>query len=162
MVRYRASGAFVNTSPAVNLEWMFSYNSAENYWYHMGGGPAVNFSTAADTTTSLTYVAPTNAQEMSFPLSGDWLVALHSDLSNSVSNYTTGAAISYDIGAFGANDDWSVFTFKVDAGVRFGRPYYLHTGVVAGDKLKIRLRAVNAGTGRIAQRLINIVPFRVR
>lgn len=150
-----ATGALDNT------KWSFTFDASENYWYFTGGAPLVSFVAGGDSTVSGSYVAPGIVQEITLPLSGDYAVSLSANLNNATVG--DGSACSYDIGGVGATDAWALVAI-VGGGTwngLVGRPAYLHTGVLATNKIALRIKAFTGGTAIVANRLINVLPVRV-
>lgn len=158
VIRYQALATA--SGATADVWWTLTYDAASAYWY-VQGPPLAKFVTTGDTTASLTYVAVGTVQEVVLPFAGDYYVALSSNVnSNTVGD---GCLASYAAGSTVASDAWAVGTYT--GGTTFngvsGRPYYLHTGLLAADKIAFRARAVTGGTATVANRLINVLPLRV-
>ncbi len=150
-----------NSGAASDVRWNFQYDVAAGYWYFIGGAPYVSFVAAGDTTTNTAYVAPGTVQELVVPYAGDYLVAVSAIVTNGTAG--DGVSISYAVGGTAANDAWDAA--QITTGATFNgtlaHPYYLHTGLAAGDKIAVRIKVFTGGTATVANRLLNVLPLRV-
>lgn len=158
-VRYKALAAA--SGGAADVWWTFTYDAATAYWYATGP-PISKFVPTGDTTASLTYVALGTVQEITLPFAGDYYTSLAANVNSNTAG--DGCLASYAAGSTAASDAWAVGTYT--GGTTFngisGRPYYLHTGLLAADKIAFQARAVTGGTATVANRLLNVLPLRCR
>lgn len=155
-IRYKALATA--TGADADVWWIFTYDAAAAYWYCTSGDPLQSFKVGGSTSASLTYVAPGTAQEITLPFAGDYYVSLSANLANNTGG--DGALASYTAGATAASDSWAVGGANI-VNVTSGRPYYLHTGLLAADKIAFRYRAFTGGTATCALQILNVLPLRV-
>lgn len=97
----------VDSTTTLTYAFRLRYNSgssSSSKWEFMGGVPMFAEVTAAEATSSSSYVALTTAgPSLALPVAGDWYIATGFDLTAAV-NASVQPKMSYDIGATGAVD----------------------------------------------------------
>ncbi len=142
-----------------SITWHFRYRSATGKWHFVGGPPLYAEITAAETTTSNTFVALTTAgPSITLPLTGDYDVTIGMRGYNDTSG--SGADMSYDIGGTAAstNDMVTSVVNNADTGAFNTMRPRRKTGLTAVTLTSKYRRATAAGTATIGSRWISATP----
>ena len=152
--------------------WGFRYNAASSSpykWEFTGGAPLYSRSDSTlRSTTSETYVALAGAPTLTFPLNGDYDVALEATLGQTTAGFFS-AFDSYSIdppgaGVVAASDVWgieSTFNNNMQACRRSYRHSQQVAGAVLTENTRVKASGVAGVTANVAKRSLTIAPIRV-
>lgn len=147
---------------AKGVVWNLVYDATSKYWWNVGSSPIYNEVNKQEGTTSAAYTnLTTKGPELTFPLSGDYMLLIGASLWNTTANCHSRMGISIN----GAEPTVELDCNQPTAGAfsaTFSSRSFPLTGMVAKQTALAKYRQISGGEAAFVGRLITLVPIRVK